>query len=159
MYFLHSLGNDSPVGDHSLASFEDTLYFLHSPREKQKSCPVKFVKQLFNRVNFYFPSLAPLSGASFENTLYFWFDVFVAVLSVFVLIIDPFHVFGKNINTIIFWGVAIVGLLPVLLSAIRALSNRKLTIDLLASIALIFALLSKEFHSAVFISLMLALMI
>ena len=90
------------------------------------------------------------------NTFYFWIDIFIVVLSVFVLIANLFHVFIGNLNTIIFLGVAVIGLLPVLFSAIRALINRKLTIDLLASIALIFALLSKEFHSAVFISLMLA---
>ncbi len=90
------------------------------------------------------------------NTFYFWIDIFIVVLSVFVLIANLFHVFIGNLNTIIFLGVAVIGLLPVLFSAIRALINRKLTIDLLASIALIFALLNEEFHSAVFISLMLA---
>ncbi len=90
------------------------------------------------------------------NTFYFWFDIFIVALSIFVLITNFFHIFISNLNTVIFFGVAIIGLLPVLFSAIRALINRKLTIDLLASIALIFALLNKEFHSAVFISLMLA---
>ncbi len=90
------------------------------------------------------------------NPFYFWLDVFIVVLSVFALIANLFHIFIGNLNTVIFLGVAIIGLLPVLFSAIRALINRRLTIDLLASIALIFALLSKELHSAVFISLMLA---
>jgi heavy metal translocating P-type ATPase len=90
------------------------------------------------------------------NPFYFWFDVFVVTLSIFVLIAGFFHIFIGKINTAIFLGVAIVGLFPVLVSAVRALINRKLTIDLLASIALIFALLNKEFHSSVFISLMLA---
>ena len=90
------------------------------------------------------------------NTFYFWVDVFIVALSIFVLIANLFHIFIGNLNTIIFLGVAIIGLLPVLFSAVRALYNRRLTIDLLASIALIFALLNKEFHSAVFISLMLA---
>ncbi len=93
-----------------------------------------------------------LSGSSF----YFWLDVFIVALSIFVLIANLFHIFIGNLNTAIFLGVAIIGLLPVLFSALRALINRRLTIDLLASIALIFALLNKEFHSAVFISLMLA---
>ncbi len=90
------------------------------------------------------------------NPFYFWFDVLIVILSVFVLITNFFHILIGNLNTAIFFGVAIIGLLPVLISAIRALINRKLTIDLLASIALIFALLNREFHSAVFISLMLA---
>lgn len=90
------------------------------------------------------------------NPFYFWVDVFIVLLSVFVLIANFFHIFIGNFNTVIFLVVAVIGLLPVLFSAIRALINRKLTIDLLASIALIFALLNREFHSAVFISLMLA---
>jgi heavy metal translocating P-type ATPase len=90
------------------------------------------------------------------NPFYFWLDVFIVALSVFVLIANFFPVFIGNFNTIIFLAVALIGLFPVLLSAGRALINRKLTIDLLASIALVFALLNREFHSAVFISLMLA---
>lgn len=78
------------------------------------------------------------------NPFYFWFDVFLAVISVISFAVDFFIFF-----------VAIIGFLPVLFSAIKALMRRRLTIDLLASIALFVALLSKEFHSAVFISLML----
>jgi len=90
------------------------------------------------------------------NPFYFWLDVFIVILSIFVLVANLFHIFIKNLNTAIFLGVAIIGLLPVLFSALRALINRRLTIDLLASVALVFALLNREFHSAVFISLMLA---
>ncbi len=90
------------------------------------------------------------------NPFYFWLDVFIVVLSIFVLIANLFHILIGNLSTVIFLGVSIIGLLPVLFSAIRALIHRRLTIDLLASIALIFALLSGELHSAVFISLMLA---
>lgn len=93
-----------------------------------------------------------LSGKPF----YFWLDVFIVALSLLVLLANLFRIFIGNLNTIIFLVVAIVGLLPVLVSAFRALINRKLTIDLLASIALIFALLNHQFHSAVFIGLMLA---
>ncbi len=87
---------------------------------------------------------------------YFWLDVFLIFLSVFVLGADFFHIFIGSFDKIILLFVSIGGLLPVLWSALRALINRRLTIDLLASIALIFSLLNKEFHSAVFISLMLA---
>lgn len=90
------------------------------------------------------------------NPFYFWVDVFIVALSIFVLIANVLHIFIGSLNNVIFLGVAAIGLLPVLVSASRALFNRKLTIDLLAAIALIFALLNKEFHSAVFISLMLA---
>ncbi len=90
------------------------------------------------------------------NPFYFWFDVFLVFLSVSILGADFFHIFIGNFNKIILIFISVCGLLPVLWSAVRALMNRRLTIDLLASIALIFALLNREFHSAVFISLMLA---
>lgn len=55
----------------------------------------------------------------------------------------------------IFLILSFLGLLPVLKSALTALIRRKLTIDLLASIALIFSLLAREWYSAAFINLML----
>ncbi len=82
-----------------------------------------------------------------HNRFYFWFDVALIILSVFALAL------ANNIILII---VSLCGLLPVLWSALKALINKHLSIDLLASIALIFALFNQEFGSAVFISLMLA---
>jgi Cd2+/Zn2+-exporting ATPase len=81
------------------------------------------------------------------NAFYFWFDLVLIVLSLFALILG---------NKFILIALSLCGLLPVLWSAIRALLRTHLTIDLLASIALIFALINSEFRSAVFISLMLA---
>jgi len=83
------------------------------------------------------------------------FDSILLVVSLFVLGIDFIYRlqgFGQETLLIV---VAIFSLIPVLISAGRALLNRRLTIDLLASIALIFSLLNQEWHSAVFISLML----
>ena len=51
--------------------------------------------------------------------------------------------------------VAYIGLAPVLYSAIKALVSREITIDLLASIALLFTFIQGEWVSAVFINLML----
>jgi len=78
----------------------------------------------------------------------FWFDIFLLIVSFLALILNPFN--------IVFVVISLLNLLPVLVSSLRALIRFKATVDLLASIALITAILSKEWHSAVFISLMLA---
>jgi len=96
-----------------------------------------------------------ISTFAYAGKSFFYFDIFLVILSVFALGADFFHIFIGYLDIIILFFVAVIGLLPVLFSAVRALIHRRLTIDLLASIALIFSLLSKEFHSAVFISLML----
>lgn len=88
--------------------------------------------------------------------VYFWFDVALVILSIFVLLAGLFHIFTGMAYKFILLFIALYGLLPVLRSALKALLNRHLSIDLLASIALIFSLLGREFHSAVFIGLMLA---
>jgi Cd2+/Zn2+-exporting ATPase len=80
------------------------------------------------------------------------------VILIFLLTVSLFTHF-LNIITLpdfVFAVLSFIGLLPVLKSAISALIKRKLTIDLLASIALIFALASHEWYSAAFINLMLA---
>lgn len=61
-----------------------------------------------------------------------------------------------QVRTAFLVSVATVGILPVLWSAYRALRLREITVDLLAGVALIFALLGREWSSAIFVGLMLS---
>lgn len=81
------------------------------------------------------------------------FDGLLIVVLSLVLIINFLRL--VPIPEQVFILLSVIALFPVLRSAILALVHRKLTIDLLASIALIFAFLAREWHSAVFINLML----
>lgn len=91
-----------------------------------------------------------------EYKFYFWFDLILIIVSLLVLGISFLRVMGGFSLSVLLVTVSFVGLLPVIFSALKALFKRRLTIDLLASIALVFSLLAREWQSAVFISLMLA---
>jgi len=75
------------------------------------------------------------------------FDIILAIVLSSALILNLRNLF------IVF---SIIGALPVIKSTISALFRKKLTIDLLASIALLFSFLAGAWFSAVFINLMLA---
>ena len=49
---------------------------------------------------------------------------------------------------------SLIGIIPVLIGAIKALMRRKITVDLLASVALLFSIVDRQWNSAVFITLM-----
>ncbi len=76
----------------------------------------------------------------------------LAVALGFALILEfaGFLPFGQGVFIIL----SVLGVIPVVWSAIRALFKKELTVDLLASIALLFAFLAREWHSATFILLM-----
>lgn len=82
------------------------------------------------------------------------FNIFLVVFIAIALIIHFFKIFPLSEK--VFIALSIIGLLPVIQSALAALVKRHLTIDLLASIALIFSFLAREWYSAAFINLMLA---
>ncbi len=63
---------------------------------------------------------------------------------------------GSPLPTTLYATLSVIGIIPVLISATRALVRKKLTIDLLASIALLFSFIAAEWYSAAFINLMLS---
>ncbi len=84
------------------------------------------------------------------------FDSGLAIFLLIILLLHFSHIWS-NYSSVILVTTAFIGLTPVLWSAILSLRAREwASMDLLASIALIFSLLSQEWTSAVFIELMLA---
>lgn len=81
--------------------------------------------------------------------------ILVAVLSVTLLIYIT-HILPLTWSKDLLILFSLLGVLPVGYSALRAVINKKVTVDLLASIALIFSFLAGEWSSAAFINLMLA---
>lgn len=81
-------------------------------------------------------------------------NIVLAVVLAIAFIVDSFKIY--ILPQTAFMILSIIGLLPVLYSAIKALIKKELTIDLLASVALIFSFLAKQWYSATFINLMLA---
>jgi len=82
------------------------------------------------------------------------FNIVLAVVLAIALIVDSFKIYILPQAT--FAALSVIGLLPVLWSAGKALIKKELTIDLLASVALIFSFLTKQWYSATFINLMLS---
>lgn len=88
------------------------------------------------------------------------FDVVLVPLLLATLILNIFFLDKNNLNYEYLYNyfvlfVAIIGTIPVVYSAYKALISRRLSVDLLASVALIFSLLANEWTSAIFINLML----
>jgi len=82
------------------------------------------------------------------------FDAALFVYLVFSLIASYTHFFPKNFveSNLIIGG--FIGTIPVLVAALKALRKRHVTVDLLASIALLFSMFDRQWSSAVFITLM-----
>lgn len=67
-----------------------------------------------------------------------------------------FDLIPHSIQNEVLWTLTTIGLLPVIKSAWGSLIERKINVDLLATIALIFSLISGEWGSLLFINLMLS---
>jgi len=90
----------------------------------------------------------------FKNKSKFFlsFDFLLWFILAFVLIISHILPRFKELILII---VAAGATIPVFFSAVKALKNKRLSIDLLASIALFFSIFAKQWDSVIFINLML----
>ena len=84
------------------------------------------------------------------------FDKVLLVLLALTLGSYYLHFFSADFNLVLLLAVSAVATVPIILSTIRSLKNKKISVDLLASVALIASLIAKEWASAVFINLMLA---
>lgn len=90
---------------------------------------------------------------NFLNT--FTFEVTLIILFTLSLGLYASKAVPVQFQIIVFGVIGIVGLIPVARSAGESLRNRKINVDLLAAIALIFSFLSGEWGSMLFINLML----
>lgn len=83
-------------------------------------------------------------------------ELVLLALFLCALILWIFHLIPHSIQTEILWTLAIIGIIPVIKSAWESITEKKINVDLLAAIALIFSLLSGEWGSLLFINLMLS---
>ena len=84
------------------------------------------------------------------------FDIALSLAIIFVIALYFSPAGETQIASYFLIAVALVGTLPVLTSAVRQILKKEISMDLLASVALIFSLLSGEWVGASFIALMIA---
>ncbi len=86
---------------------------------------------------------------------YFTEEALLAIFLSLSLVASHFAVFGVKVDE--WWLIlaSIIGTIPVVFSAGRAVIAREISMDVLAGVALVFSLIGKEWKSAIFIALML----
>lgn len=90
-----------------------------------------------------------------KTKIFLDFNLILCFILVEILISYLFNFFPAN-NESTLRIVSIVATIPVIINAIKSLRNKKISIDLLASIALAVSLIEKEWLSVIFINLMVA---
>jgi len=92
--------------------------------------------------------------AEFEEKFFLTFDI-VLILFVGFLVIADFITDASWLRQSMIL-VAFIGIIPVIISTIKALVVRHISVDLLATVALVFSFFAREWKSAALITLMLA---
>jgi len=82
------------------------------------------------------------------------FDVVLFVYLVLSLIASYSNILPKQLADLAIMVGGIIGTIPVSIAAVKALRKRKITVDLLASVALLFSILDRQWGSIAFICLM-----
>jgi len=90
-----------------------------------------------------------------KNIRWWILDAILTALLFVVLILEGLKGLHIQIGNPLLSVVAIIGTIPVIISGLKAVWNRKISIDLLAATALVFSLIEAEWLSAIFINLML----
>jgi len=90
-----------------------------------------------------------------KNKFFLDFNLSLSIILILTLIFYWFKILPKN-NELILTIVSLAATSTVFLSAIRSLKDKKISIDLLASVALFVSLYEKEWVSAIFINLMIS---
>jgi heavy metal translocating P-type ATPase len=90
-----------------------------------------------------------------RKKIFVHYDKFLVAFLAIVLALHYTGIISPVVDEFILTFFSSIATLPVFLSAYQSLKNKKVNIDLLASVALIVSLLNKEWASAVFINLML----
>ena len=90
-----------------------------------------------------------------KNNKALWFDIVLMILLLFVLLVEGIKFLKFPLSNPLLSIIAFVSTIPVIWSAIKIIKSRKVSVDMLAAIALIFSLIQHEWLSAIFINLML----
>ncbi|MGC9611084.1 MAG: cation-translocating P-type ATPase [Minisyncoccia bacterium] len=83
-----------------------------------------------------------------------WDKILLAVLLA-LLTLHYSSVISASLDGYLLFSISIIGTLPVILSAVRSVKEKKISVDLLASLALVASIINGEWASAAFINLML----
>ncbi len=93
---------------------------------------------------------------NWQSRLFLFLNFLICLILAYALLFYFFNIYAPLRNERILAVISILATTTVVLSALRSLREKRISIDLLASIALILALVQQEWVSAIFINLMIS---